>query len=740
MNGTVWNRRVYVMLRYCLALVFSGVLTGVWASDDATIDRVEMSPMDVTAMARGRLDLNNEQCALVKVNVLADDVVFQGNVVGDVPRYGGEHWVYMIDGTKELRFQSLKFRTVRVYFPDWGIPHLEGGVTYTVDVSLPAVASAPVSVSAGHSYLVLTVNPANAKVYVDGTERGVSDGQVSVFLKNGLHTYRVEAVGFLPQDGEVTIASKKVMRDIRLTSSLASLSLSCPTDGAQLYVNGEAKGMSTWNGELFPGEYLVEARKEGYRTAEKIVKLASQQQLAVSLPELTPVTGSLNINYLPAGATITLDGKPMGSTPDVFDNIMIGAHTVTISHPAYSSVTLPVAVAENQLATLEGKLPEKPKYPEDSELFAYKDSTTDKWGFKTEEGKIVIPAKYDNVERFGEGVANVTLDGRSFFIDKTGEQAIPGNFETPGWFVNGVCVVVNDKYKYGLIDRNGNLIIDYKYDGLTLLNEKDTYAIATLRRPDRKSGVVDFSGREIIPMGDDLICTPYNDRMFIYSRDNKYGYMGTNGRKVTQSISDRVVAFKEGIGMIFNKDEMYYIDTLGNQLFGRAFDDGTSFDNGIASVNKDGKWYIMNKKGEYIVTTDYQELSEPINGRIAFKDRFNKWGFINYYGEIICSPEYDDALPFFEGFAAVQKHDKWGYIDMAGKVVIPCEYDDVRSFHDGVASVQRGSKWGYIDRLGKVIIPFQYDYAGYFKNNRAYVKPYNEYDYIWINKKGEETK
>lgn len=469
------------MLRYCLALVFSGVLTGVWASDDATIDRVEMSPMDVTAMARGRLDLNNEQCALVKVNVLADDVVFQGNVVGDVPRYGGEHWVYMIDGTKELRFQSLKFRTVRVYFPDWGIPHLEGGVTYTVDVSLPAVASAPVSVSAGHSYLVLTVNPANAKVYVDGTERGVSDGQVSVFLKNGLHTYRVEAVGFLPQDGEVTIASKKVMRDIRLTSSLAMLSLNCPTDGAQLYVNGEAKGMSTWNGELFPGEYLVEARKDGYRTAEKIVKLASQQQLAVSLPELAPVTGSLNINYLPAGATITLDGKPMGSTPDVFDNIMIGAHTVTISHPDYSSVTLPVAVAENQLATLEGKLSKKPKQeinispsqplpdpsyssPENSWEIIMENGV---YGYADQNGQIMISPEYDYCGEFNEGYAPVMKVESGIdkwgFIDRTGKIQIPYNFDEADVFSEGLAGVrIRDKWGY--ISHAGMVVIRPQYD------------------------------------------------------------------------------------------------------------------------------------------------------------------------------------------------------------------------------------------------------------------------------------
>lgn len=322
------------MLRYCLALVFSGVLTGVWASDDATIDRVEMSPMDVTAMARGRLDLNNEQCALVKVNVLADDVVFQGNVVGDVPRYGGEHWVYMIDGTKELRFQSLKFRTVRVYFPDWGIPHLEGGVTYTVDVSLP---------------------------------------------------------------------------------------------------------------------------------------------------ELTPVTGSLNINYLPAGATITLDGKSIGSTPDVFDNIMIGAHTVTISHPDYSSVTLPVAVSENQLATLEGKLSKKPKQeinispsqplpdpsyssPENSWEIIMENGV---YGYADQNGQIMISPEYDYCGEFNEGYAPVMKVESGIdkwgFIDRTGKIQIPYNFDEADVFSEGLAGVrIRDKWGY--ISHAGMVVIRPQYD------------------------------------------------------------------------------------------------------------------------------------------------------------------------------------------------------------------------------------------------------------------------------------
>ena len=45
-----------------------------------------------------------------------------------------------------------------------------------------------------------------------------------------------------------------------------------------------------------------------------------------------------------------------------------------------------------------------------------------KWGFIDKSGKVVIPFKYDDALPFSEGFAVVELDGKDGYIDKNGTE------------------------------------------------------------------------------------------------------------------------------------------------------------------------------------------------------------------------------------------------------------------------------------------------------------------------------
>ena len=63
-------------------------------------------------------------------------------------------------------------------------------------------------------------------------------------------------------------------------------------------------------------------------------------------------------------------------------------------------------------------------YASQDRLFAVRDAETGKWGFVNNTGKEVIPCKYDDMNEFSNGIAKATLDGREFYIDKTGKEYI----------------------------------------------------------------------------------------------------------------------------------------------------------------------------------------------------------------------------------------------------------------------------------------------------------------------------
>lgn len=123
--------------------------------------------MDLSARVNGRMDHNNEPCALIKVELAVPDAVFEGNIVGTVERHVNEYWVYMTAGSKTLYVKHPLMLSLKVTFSDYNIFTLEGRQTYLLvlsaslpvfvqeNVTSPAKLSDTTSVVIGQPYPVL---------------------------------------------------------------------------------------------------------------------------------------------------------------------------------------------------------------------------------------------------------------------------------------------------------------------------------------------------------------------------------------------------------------------------------------------------------------------------------------------------------------------------------------------------------------------------------------------------------
>jgi hypothetical protein len=93
----------------------------------------------------------------------------------------------------------------------------------------------------------------------------------------------------------------------------------------------------------------------------------------------------------------------------------------------------------------------------------------------------------------------------------------------------------------------------------------------------------------------------------------------------------------------------------------------------------------------------------------------NKWGFIDKTGQVVIDFQYDDALEFSGGLAAVKLDGKWGYVDESGaRVVAPQPWHSAGEFSDGLAPVKTVNPLAltetavittYIDETGIEVIP-----------------------------------
>ena len=120
---------------------------------------------DLAARTQSRKDINGNYCALVKVQLVVSDVGFGGNVVGDVPFYRNEYWVYMAQGSKRVKVFSQDYLPLEVNFSEYGIDHLEGQVTYILTLLRGDFQREPSQIRRQNSVNYNRQSSDNSKIY-----------------------------------------------------------------------------------------------------------------------------------------------------------------------------------------------------------------------------------------------------------------------------------------------------------------------------------------------------------------------------------------------------------------------------------------------------------------------------------------------------------------------------------------------------------------------------------------------
>ncbi len=110
-------------------------------------------------------------------------------------------------------------------------------------------------------------------------------------------------------------------------------------------VNGKSYGSSSsLEGDFEPGDFTVIASHPSYESGSVSFKaeIAGEVKNTISL---TPINGSIRINSKPSGATVTIDGESIGTTPVVLQK-MGGTYDVVLTREGYQPVTDSVAVTK----------------------------------------------------------------------------------------------------------------------------------------------------------------------------------------------------------------------------------------------------------------------------------------------------------------------------------------------------------------------------------------------------------
>lgn len=159
-------------------------------AQELSVSDFHLDQSDISAVRYEEKDLNGNPCALVKVGLVLQDVVFEGSIIRQEFK-DGEWWLYMVDGAWWLNIKTKKFLPLRYEFPE----SLQKKHTYILQVSVPQVAYTGPTGSIRISGKSRLGDIRDADIFVDG-EKLSSVLPFDYDGPEGLHEVEVRAPGF----------------------------------------------------------------------------------------------------------------------------------------------------------------------------------------------------------------------------------------------------------------------------------------------------------------------------------------------------------------------------------------------------------------------------------------------------------------------------------------------------------------------------------------------------------------
>ena len=264
--------------------------------------------------------------------------------------------------------------------------------------------------------------------------------------------------------------------------------------------------------------------------------------------------------------------------------------------------------------------------------------------------------------------------------------------------------------KYGVIDKNGNIVIEAEYEAVQIPNpskaifvcvkeyNENTKEYETVVYNEKKEVLFsNYKNVQSISIYTNVNSTPYEKSVLTYKENGKYGLINLDGKQITKPVYDEIssINYKEGTFLVKQNELEGIINMKGKVIIKCEYESVTSdnyySENGynkqagfiVSKKTEDGYRYgYVNYRGTIILNPIYTQLervTEIANEKgvyfIAFKN--GQAGLLKNNKEIL-NYEYEDIQYNVLGSIFVTKRNgKYGAVNQEGTTVLYPEYDNV---------------------------------------------------------------
>lgn len=203
-----------------------------------------------------------------------------------------------------------------------------------------------------HGFVSITSSPSGATVYINGRQVGKTPYMSD---KLAVGSYNVQIAKDMYQSASHTVPvtdANTTPLSVTLNANFAEPTFTVADDQAEIWINGEKKGMGQWTGPLAAGAYKVEARKYSHYTITQSFEFKNGDKPQITLDAPAPIYGRMDVNTTPMDAEVLVDGKKVGRSPMLISDILLGSHQITLLKRGYESVEKSVNIEPSKTAEL----------------------------------------------------------------------------------------------------------------------------------------------------------------------------------------------------------------------------------------------------------------------------------------------------------------------------------------------------------------------------------------------------
>ncbi|MBX2897643.1 MAG: WG repeat-containing protein [Cyclobacteriaceae bacterium] len=481
---------------------------------------------------------------------------------------------------------------------------------------------------------------------------------------------------------------------------------------AFFYLNGN-KGLLDREGKV-----LAEAHYQDIKTENDVVYVlphnhwlvldaANKTQRQVDAETIVPTPAGNNI-YTFSGSFGLLDRDW---------NITLPAH---YQHLAYNTHNLFTATKNNKTGIITDQGKQVIPFRYDSVVIHYPFVLTHThagWELTDVKQSFTSFKKYNHLGKPQHGLIPAQANRFWGALNTSGDETIHCVFDSL-LEISATYIVVKFKGQYGIISPREDWLVAPQPHPLKLVNDSCYLQL----QPNNKF-LKSFTGSVIYFTDNPL---HFGSNFFVeYLPDGTIKHIDYQGRLVARKEPPQVDKIEavygehEGLRGVKRDGKYGFIDSKGRLRIANRYDSITHFSEGLAAIKLIGKWGFINKQDQIVLNPNYTMVSEFKNGLCPVA-RHGKWGIINAQGNVVLNLEYDSIKREPHHFT-LYKNELTGMADAYGRIQVEPRFNSLEVLANGNLKVTQAQKWGVISAEGLSIIPIIYDALYFFPEKQQYL-------------------